>query len=331
MLRILLLICSFCLLISNTTLWAQETSQTRPPEQHIAEWSYPIGIEGQALGDGFLVRHGYASENTWYNPGWWHTAEDWYALEGDTAGARVYAIAVGEVVYANANYPGRVVIIRHADGIYSMYGHLDPALAVRVGDQVERGSLLGTVLKRSDTVPNHLHFEIRSFLTTRAVNGAAPRYGYRCGRNCPPGPGYWPMRDRQHPSELGWRNPTHAISQRAFADSEGKDLGHLIAASQPLSQTVTLWSTPPDGTSAQRSLGTLRLRANQRLPLQAVWHGDEASLATSAEGYQLWYKVGLANGRSAWIQAAVPDSRDTGSDGRPSSVRFVLFPALLAE
>lgn len=319
------------MLITSASVSAASPEQSNPPEQHTITWSYPIGIEGQVLGDGFLVRHAYASENTWYNPGWWHTAEDWYALEGDTAGAQVYAVAAGEVVYANANYPGRVVIVRHPNALYSMYGHLDPALAVQVGDQVERGDLLGTVLKRGDTVPNHLHFEIRSFLTTRAVNGAAPRYGYRCGRNCPPGPGYWPIRDRQHPSELGWRNPTHVISQRAFADSAGKDLGQVVAASQPLSQTVTLWSAPPDGSSAQRSLGSLRLRAEQRLALQAVWQGDEASLATSAEGSQLWYKVGLANGRSAWIQAAVPDSRDTGSDGRPSGLRFVLFPALLAE
>ena len=67
---------------------------------------------------------------------------------GDTAGARVYAVADGEVVYAGANYPGRVVIVRHADDLYSMYGHLDPALAVRVGQQVARGDLIGTVLRR---------------------------------------------------------------------------------------------------------------------------------------------------------------------------------------
>ncbi len=33
-------------------------------------FSSPIGLPGRVLGDGFLVRHGYACENTWYNPGW---------------------------------------------------------------------------------------------------------------------------------------------------------------------------------------------------------------------------------------------------------------------
>jgi len=38
--------------------------------------AYPIGLAGQVPGDGFVIRHGSATENTWYNPGWWHTGED---------------------------------------------------------------------------------------------------------------------------------------------------------------------------------------------------------------------------------------------------------------
>src|SRR5688572_8382706 len=174
-------------------------------------FSYPIGLPGSAPGDGFFIRHGAQVENTWYNPGYWHTGEDWYALEGDTAGARVNAIADGEVVYAGANYPGRVVIVRHVDDLYSMYGHLDPRLAVNVGQKIARGELIGTVLRRGDKTPNHLHFEIRTFLTAREVNGAAPRFGFRCGVNCPPGPGYWPIDAPDLPGALGWRNPTHVI------------------------------------------------------------------------------------------------------------------------
>jgi hypothetical protein len=33
-------------------------------------YGYPMGFPGRSLGDGLLVRHGYATENTWYNPGW---------------------------------------------------------------------------------------------------------------------------------------------------------------------------------------------------------------------------------------------------------------------
>ena len=117
------------------------------------------------FGDGFLVRHGYATENTWYLPGYLHAGEDWYTTEGDAAGAGVYAAAAGEVVFAGSDYPGLVVIVQHPDALFSMYGHLDYAFAVEAGQSVERGQLLGTVLTRDDGLaPSHLHFEIRTFL-----------------------------------------------------------------------------------------------------------------------------------------------------------------------
>lgn len=72
---------------------------------------YPLGLLGKTPGDGVYIRDSYAVENTGYNPGWLHTAEDWYALEGSCVGLPVYAVTDGEVVYAGANYPGRVVII----------------------------------------------------------------------------------------------------------------------------------------------------------------------------------------------------------------------------
>src|SRR5215213_1275133 len=125
-------------------------------------FGYPVGQPGRVFGDGFLIRHGYATENTWYLPGYLHAGEDWYMVEGDTAGAGVYAAAAGDVVFAGSDYPGRVVIVRHTDDLFSMYGHLDYALPVAVGDVVERGNLLGTVLVRTDgRAPSHLHFEIR--------------------------------------------------------------------------------------------------------------------------------------------------------------------------
>jgi murein DD-endopeptidase MepM/ murein hydrolase activator NlpD len=287
-------------------------------------FSYPIGTPGRLLGDGFFIRHGAEVENTWYNPGYWHTGEDWYAIEGDTAGAQVYAIADGEVVYAGANYPGRVVIVRHAGDLFSMYGHLDPALNVRVGQQLARGALIGTVLRRGDATPNHLHFEVRTFLTTREVNGAAPRYPFRCGQNCPPGPGYWPIDAPDLPSDLGWRNPTHVINRRMLPEGA---LGEVVVASQPVSQSITLWSAPPDD-PAREALGELELHSGERFPLLEVRADPEDTRETSALAYRLWYSLRLPNGADGWIQTAVPSTFETGGDGRPSSVRFNFLPAI---
>ena len=141
-------------------------------------FGYPIGAPERPPGEGFFIRHGFTSENTWYFPEHWHTGEDWYALVGDSAGATVYAIANGEVVYTGGNYPGLVVIVQHEPDLFSMYGHLDFATPVAAGDAVRRGDPVGTVLARGDWVPNHLHFEVRTFLTTEIVNGSLPRYGF---------------------------------------------------------------------------------------------------------------------------------------------------------
>ena len=294
-------------------------------------YSYPLGIPGRPLGDGFFIRDAYAVENTWYNPGWLHTAEDWYLVEGSSVGARVYAVADGEVVYAGANYPGRVVIIKHPDGLLSMYGHLDPKLAVTVGQRVVRGQGLGTVGPGWSRAPGHLHFEIRTFLTEQDVNGAAPRYGYRCGVNCPPGPGYWPIDAPDHPSDQGWRNPTHVIASRSLALGTSGTPGEVVVATRPVSPELTLWSDVPGGDAAPQAVETLTLQPGQRFPLLEIQAGAEDTREVSARNYRLWYRIALPDGRSGWAQAAVPSASETDTQGRPVSVRFNFFPAVLAD
>jgi hypothetical protein len=289
-------------------------------------FSYPIGMPGQVLGDGFFMRHGYACENTWYNPGWLHTGEDWYVHEGTTAGAGVYAIADGEIVFAGSEYPGLVVIVRHAADLYSMYGHLNHVLAVETGP-VTRGQMLGTVLERSDgSAPSHLHVEVRTFLTTPEVNGNSPRYDVSCGFECPPGPGYWPIDAPEHPSNMGWRNPTHVIAWRSI-ESESPPEGVEVIVPERSSATTGFWTDLPDEAEVER-VGELPLTAGDRYRLLAIETGEEASLETSAEGYRLWYQIEIPDAGNVWVQAAVPSTNDTGSDGRPSSVTFDFLPAV---
>ncbi|MBA3450834.1 MAG: M23 family metallopeptidase [Chloroflexia bacterium] len=290
-------------------------------------FSYPLGLPDRALGDGLLVRHGYAIENTWYNPGWLHTGEDWYLRDGETGGVGVYAAAAGEIAFAGSEYPGLVVIIAHDDGLYSMYGHLDYALGVEPGQTVARGQLLGTVLTRDDgRAPSHLHFEMRQFFTTAAVNGDSPRHGVACGFECPPGPGYWPIDAPELPSALGWRNPTHVINRRAWGENVPVGVEMIVSDAAPAS--TPLWTAPAD-TAGAEPRGALPLIAGERYPLLAVDAGAEDATGTSAEAYRLWYRIALPDGGEGWVQAAVPDASDTGSDGRPSSVRFDFLPAVV--
>jgi hypothetical protein len=292
-------------------------------------WSYPMGFPGRPLGDGLLVRHGYATENTWYNPGWLHTGEDWYLPEGETGGMGVYAVSAGEVVFAGSEYPGLVVIVEHPGGLYSMYGHLDDALAVETGQSVARGQLLGSVLTRTDGLaPSHLHFELRTFFTTPEVNGNAPRYGVACGVDCPPGPGYWPIDAPEHPSVMGWRNPTHVINRRAWQDGVPTDAEVILAETAP--GIITLWSAPAGDPGAEAVAELSAITGDAVFSLLEIAAGAEETTGTSAEAYRLWYHIALPTGAEGWVRAAVPSTNDTGSDGRPSSVRFDFLPGVAA-
>ncbi len=300
--------------------WRLAAAQTTAPT-----FSYPIGLPGRALGDGFVVRHGYAVENTWFQPGFLHTGEDWYLSDGETAGVEVFAAAAGEVVFGGYDYPGAVVIVRHAADLFSLYGHLAYELPVAVGQRGARGQPLGRVLARADEIPSHLHFELRTFLTKPEVNGGAPRYGFICGPDCPPGPGYWPIDAPEHPSVIGWRNPTHGIN--AWAHGAAPPAGAEVVVAAAAEGEAQLWAAPAEGGEAD-PIGSLPLGAGDRFELLAIEAGPPAVMGTSAETYRLWYLIGLPNGGQAWVQAALPSSLETGSDGRPSAVRFDFLPAV---
>lgn len=297
--------------------------------QESAAFSYPMGIPGRPLGDGFFIRHTFTSENTWYLPNFWHTGEDWYLIDGDTAGAIVCSIGDGEVVYVDGNYPGLVVIVRHPGDIYSMYSHLSFDAPVSVGDAVARCQPVGTVLQRGDAIPNHMHFEVRTFLTTTAVNGTSPRYGFACGPDCPPGPGYWPMDAPDLPAEVGWLNPTHVIAGQA--GKAGGDPGELVVPINPAQRVAQVWKSPQAGDLAEQ-VGELRLEPGERFELVDVRTGSTAPSDSSALAYSLWYRITAGDGTAGWVRGAVADTFETGADGRASTLRFNLLPAVtLAE
>lgn len=76
-------------------------------------------------------------------------------------GTTVRAIAPGLVRFAGRHPDGAVVVrVEHADGSQSWYAHLDPALAVEVGDRVVAGQPLGQVGLTGRTTGPHLHLEI---------------------------------------------------------------------------------------------------------------------------------------------------------------------------
>jgi len=83
-------------------------------------------------------------------------------------GTPVLAAAGGTVTMAGKASDGAVVVkIRHDNGYTTLYGHLDPSLAVSVGQKVTAGQTLGNVGMTGATTGPHLHFGLYD------VSGAA--------------------------------------------------------------------------------------------------------------------------------------------------------------
>ncbi|MEU7583269.1 transglycosylase family protein [Streptomyces sp. NPDC041068] len=88
----------------------------------------------------------------------YHTGVDFPVATGTS----VKAVAAGRVVSAGwgGSY-GYQVVIRHADGKYSQYGHLS-ALSVKAGQQVGAGQRIARSGSTGNSTGPHLHFEVRT-------------------------------------------------------------------------------------------------------------------------------------------------------------------------
>jgi murein DD-endopeptidase MepM/ murein hydrolase activator NlpD len=76
-------------------------------------------------------------------------------------GRAIKAAKAGRVEYAGwmGGY-GRVVVVRHNDGLSTLYAHCN-SLSVRNGQSVSQGQTIASVGTSGRTTGPHLHFEIR--------------------------------------------------------------------------------------------------------------------------------------------------------------------------
>ncbi|MGY4979484.1 transglycosylase family protein [Streptomyces sp. 900105755] len=100
---------------------------------------------------------GYHVSGSHWSKGY-HTGVDFLAPTGSS----VKAVEAGQVVTAGwgGSY-GYQVVIRHADGRYTQYGHLS-AISVRAGQSVSTGQRIGRSGSTGNATGPHLHFEVRT-------------------------------------------------------------------------------------------------------------------------------------------------------------------------
>jgi murein DD-endopeptidase MepM/ murein hydrolase activator NlpD len=110
-------------------------------------------------------------------------------------GTPIRAAENGVVVYAGNELPGfgNLLILRHAGGWTTAYGHTD-AFRVRRGDTVRRGQVIATVGRTGGVATPQLHFEIRKgsdavdpsrYLAGSSTAAATPSGAARDGRPSP--------------------------------------------------------------------------------------------------------------------------------------------------
>ncbi|BBA95924.1 putative secreted peptidase [Actinacidiphila reveromycinica] len=112
-------------------------------------WMKPVG--DAAIGTGYK-----ASGSLWSSGS--HTGVDF--LVG--SGTPVHVVAAGTVVSAGWDGAyGNDVIVHHADGRYTLYGHLSKTL-VSAGQTVTEGQEIGVSGATGNVTGPHLHFEVRT-------------------------------------------------------------------------------------------------------------------------------------------------------------------------
>ncbi|MDR1967014.1 MAG: M23 family metallopeptidase, partial [Synergistaceae bacterium] len=55
---------------------------------------------------------------------------------------------------------GKIVILDHGKGLYTVYAHCD-TIIVKMGQKVKQGEYVGTVGRTGRATTDHVHFEVR--------------------------------------------------------------------------------------------------------------------------------------------------------------------------
>jgi murein DD-endopeptidase MepM/ murein hydrolase activator NlpD len=90
-----------------------------------------------------------------------HGAIDIVTKKGTPIAAAADGI-VSVAAHGGKNFKGygNIVILDHGGGLYTVYAHCD-ALAVKMGQKVKQGEIIGTVGRTGRATTDHCHFEVR--------------------------------------------------------------------------------------------------------------------------------------------------------------------------
>ncbi|MDX1377401.1 MAG: M23 family metallopeptidase, partial [Anaerolineales bacterium] len=118
-----------------------------PPDNTFIDTTYRYGSTQNETRD---PHHGVEFLNKFGTPV--HAAGD---------GVVQFAGSDNEAIYSPwKGFYGNLIVIRHADEMYTLYAHLSE-INVEAGDDVKTGDLIGEVGQSGAATGSHLHFEVR--------------------------------------------------------------------------------------------------------------------------------------------------------------------------
>ncbi len=100
-------------------------------------------------------------KGTWQVSSWWGDGRNHQALDiRAPKGTSIFAVSDGVVTDTGyTNSYGYYVMIRHNNGITTMYAHASQ-LCVKAGETVKSGDVIALVGRTGNATGNHLHFEV---------------------------------------------------------------------------------------------------------------------------------------------------------------------------
>lgn len=136
---------------------APDLPDATPGDSHPSASGYVLPVSGH-VGDGLITGSGGSMSRSAGG----HSGLDISA----PTGTPVVSVAAGTVVSMNASGAayGNHVVVKHADGRYTLYAHLN-STSVSVGQSVSAGQQVGTVGSTGNSSGPHLHFEVRTHPT----------------------------------------------------------------------------------------------------------------------------------------------------------------------
>ncbi|MCM1277193.1 MAG: peptidoglycan DD-metalloendopeptidase family protein [Lachnospiraceae bacterium] len=90
----------------------------------------------------------------------WHNGIDIAAPANTPIKAAADGVVVNADTTANADGYGNRVVIRHPDGKATLYAHMIAPAAVKVGQAVKKGAVIGKVGSTGKSTGNHLHISV---------------------------------------------------------------------------------------------------------------------------------------------------------------------------